>query len=45
LIVGDLTNTVGLLLIGSEDVMASFVILGMIGTGLIVAGTRLVTGA
>jgi hypothetical protein len=45
LMVGDLTNTVGLLLIGSEDVMASFVILGIIGTGLIIAGTRLVTGA
>jgi hypothetical protein len=43
--VGDLTNTVGLLLIASEDAMASFVILGMIGTGLIIAGTRLVTRA
>ena len=45
MMVGDLTNTVGLLLIGSEDVMASFVILGMIGTGLTLAGPRLVPGA
>ncbi len=45
MMVGDLTNTVGLLLISSEDVMASFVILGIIGTGLIIAGTRLVTEA
>ena len=42
---GDLTNPVGLLLIGSEGAMAIFGILGMVGTGLVIAGTRFVTGA
>lgn len=42
---GNLTNPVGLLLIGSEGAMAIFGILGMVGTGLVIAGTRLATGA
>ncbi len=45
LMMGDLTNPVGLLLIGSEGAMAIFGILGMVGTGLVIAGTRFVTGA
>lgn len=42
---GDLTNGVSLLLIGTAGATTVFSVLGMVGVGLVFAGTRLRAGA
>ncbi len=44
LMMDDLTNRVSLLLIGTEGATAIFSILGLVGAGRLLAGTRLGTG-